>query len=177
MEFIRLEALTHVQTTTTAQAAPIALDPLDGELRWFLSNLAIVKLTGEDTGGGFSLVEMVARRGDMPPLHVHHVDDETFMVLEGEVSLHTPGVSVTAGPGGIVYAPRGVPHVYRVESEIARWRVFSSPPAFPEFLLETSEPAPAAELPTGPPSITPDRLTEVAARYGIEILGPPGTMP
>ena len=164
-------------TTETPPAAPIALDPLDGELRWFLSNLAIVKLTGEDTGGGFSLVEMVARKGDMPPLHVHHVDDETFMVLEGEVSLHTPGASVTAGPGGIVYAPRGVPHVYRVESEIARWRVFSSPPAFPEFLLETSEPAPAAELPTGPPSISPERLTEVASRYGIEILGPPGTMP
>ena len=164
-------------TIPTTPAAPIGLDLDDGRLRWFLGNLAIVKLTGEDTGGGFSLVDMVARKGDMPPLHVHHVDDETFMVLEGEVSLHTAGGSVTAGPGGIIYAPRGVPHVYRVESEIARWRVFSSPPAFPEFLLETSEPAPAAELPTGPPSITPERLTEIAARYGIEILGPPGTMP
>jgi mannose-6-phosphate isomerase-like protein (cupin superfamily) len=164
-------------TTDPTPTAPIGLDLNDGQMRWFLGNLAIVKLTGEDTGGGFSLVEMVARRGDMPPLHVHHVDDETFMVLEGEVSLHTPGASVTAGPGGIVYAPRGVPHVYRVESGMARWRVFSSPPAFPEFLLETSVPATAAELPTGPPSISPERLTEVAARYGIEILGPPGTMP
>ena len=144
---------------------------------WFIDNLAYVHVDGEDTGEAFDLVEVNGPHGDMPPLHVHHVDDETFMVLEGEVSLHTAGGSVTAGPGGIIYAPRGVPHVYRVESEIARWRVFSSPPAFPEFLLETSEPAPAAELPTGPPSISPERLTEIAARYGIEILGPPGTMP
>ena len=144
---------------------------------WFIDGLAQVRVSGEETDGRYSVLEILVPGGDMPPLHVHHVDDETFMVLEGEVSLHTPGVSVTAGPGGIVYAPRGVPHVYRVESETARWRVFSSPPAFPEFLLETSEPAPAAELPTRPPSITPEGLTEVAARYGIEILGPPGTMP
>jgi len=73
---------------------------------WFIDNLARVLADGETTAGALDLVEVAARGGDMPPLHVHHDADETFYVLEGEVSLHLPGRSVTLGAGESFFAPR-----------------------------------------------------------------------
>jgi quercetin dioxygenase-like cupin family protein len=168
---------TTTTTTSTSGRAPRALAPGEGAARWFLANLAVVKLTGEDTEGRFSLAELVGAKGDMPPLHVHHVDDETFLVLDGEISFHADGRVLRGGPGSVFLAPRGIPHVYRVESGTARWQVISSPPAFPEFLLEASVPAEAMTLPDRPPAIGPEQVTGIAARFGIEILGPPGTLP
>ena len=42
---------------------------------WFIANRARIHLEGADTGGAFDLVEVEGRRGDMPPLHVHHDQD------------------------------------------------------------------------------------------------------
>ena len=80
---------------------------------WFIANKARVHVECE----AFDLVEVEGRQGDMPPLHVHHEHDETFVVLEGRLSLHLPGSSVELGPGESFFAPRGIPHVYRVESD------------------------------------------------------------
>ena len=74
-------------------------------------------------------------------------------------------------------APRGVPHTYRVESDGARWIVINSPAGFEQFLLAASEPAPSAELPPAGRQLHPDPLATAAADQGIEILGPPGTLP
>jgi quercetin dioxygenase-like cupin family protein len=43
--------------------------------------------------------------------------DETFYVLEGELTLFVAGEQIVLGPGQAALAPRGVPHAYRVESE------------------------------------------------------------
>lgn len=106
--------------------------------------------------------------GDMPPLHVHHDDDEGFYVLSGEVTLFVPGDQVTLRPGDFFLAPRGVPHTYRVSDHgPAAWICTSQPSRLGPFVahvgsLEDHDPA---------------TITEVAAQYNIEVLGPPGTMP
>src|SRR5262245_53552022 len=145
-----------------------AMQPL-----WFIANKARIHLECED----FDLVEVEGRRGDMPPLHVHHYADETFLVLEGQVSLHLPGQSVVLGPGESFFAPRGVPHVYRVESETARWFGIGNPVGFADFVREASDPAEDDGFP--PLDRVPDieRIGAAAAAHGIELLGPPGTMP
>ena len=144
---------------------------------WFIDNRAMVQLEGADTGEAFDLVEVEGRQGDMPPLHVHHDADETFIVIEGRISLHQPGRSVVLGPGESFFAPRGVPHVYRVESEQARWLAVGNPPGFAGFVREASDPAEGDGFP--PASHRPDleRVGAAAARHGIELLGPPGTLP
>lgn len=107
--------------------------------------------------------------GDMPPLHVHRAEDEAFYVLAGRLSLHVGDVSAELAAGDCLVAPRGTPHTYRVESdEGARWLVICSPAGFEDFVREV---AAAGE------SLPPPALTETAARYGIVILGPPGTLP
>jgi mannose-6-phosphate isomerase-like protein (cupin superfamily) len=144
---------------------------------WFIDNLAYVQIDGEQTGEAYSLVELSARGGDMPPLHVHRRDDETFYVLEGEMTLFVGDRQIAVSEGDAALAPRDVPHTYRVESEQARWLVINSPAGFERFVRIAGEPAPSDDLPPpGRPS-DPAVLAQTAAEYGIEILGPPGMLP
>lgn len=145
---------------------------------WFIDNLAVVHVRGEETGGSWSLVQMEGRRGDMPPLHVHHTADEAFYVAEGRLTLFLAGGhEVPLSAGDCLLAPRGVPHAYRVESERARWLAICSPAGFERFVAAASVPAERPELPPGPPAVEPERLASLAAAEGIEILGPPGALP
>jgi mannose-6-phosphate isomerase-like protein (cupin superfamily) len=143
-------------------------------VRWFADTRIRVHVA-ESTG---SLVESEARQGNMPPLHVHHEEDETFYVLEGRLSLHVAGHSVELGPGEAAFGPRGVPHTYRVESpDGARWLVTTTGGGFAAFVEESSVPAqnggyaPAEAMPA------PETLAAAAARHRIELLGPPGALP
>ena len=52
---------------------------------WYNGSLMTFLATGEDSHGQFALIEAVARKGNVPPAHIHHREDEIFYVLEGEV--------------------------------------------------------------------------------------------
>jgi quercetin dioxygenase-like cupin family protein len=144
---------------------------------WFFVNLARVLVAPEESADSLGIVELTGTHGEMPPLHIHHREDETFVVLDGEMSLHTPGSSRTLVAGEAFLAPKGIPHVYRVESERARWLSISTPAGFVSFVLAAAD---AAELDDVPPPDRPvdmERLLAAAEAHGIEILAPPGTMP
>lgn len=70
-----------------------------------------------------------------------------------------------------------MPHVYRVESERARWLGLTSPSGFAEFVLAASDPAEFEDLPPEDRPVDTERLGAAAREHGIEIVGPPGTMP
>jgi mannose-6-phosphate isomerase-like protein (cupin superfamily) len=144
---------------------------------WFIDTLAYIHVNGEQSGGAYSLSETWGARGNMPPLHVHRRNDETFYVLEGDVRLFVGDRELMLAPGQAALAPRGVPHSYRVESDRARWIVINSPAGFEQFLRAASEPAPRAELPPAGRHSDPAALAKAAAEQGIEILGPPGMLP
>ena len=134
----------------------------------FLGSRCRILATSESTRGKYGLVDMIeVAAGDMPPLHVHHTHDEGFLLLEGELSLFLPDREITLRPGEFVLAPRGIPHTYQVGDSPARWLVLSTPPAFEQFVEDV------AVL----DEVTPEALTATGAVYGIEILGPPRTMP
>src|SRR5215471_2761069 len=110
---------------------------------WFIDGLVQIHVSGEETEGRYSLLENHVPQGDMPPLHVHHDEDEVFHVLDGEVTLFLPGQEVALTAGETFRAPRGIPHTYRVESSTARLLVFCAPARFEGFVRAVSEPAPA----------------------------------
>jgi quercetin dioxygenase-like cupin family protein len=144
---------------------------------WFLANLATIKIDGAETGGAWSMVELAGPEGDMPPLHLHSREDEGFYVLEGSLTVFVGGEEIALAPGDCAVAPRGEPHAYRVDSDQARWLAITSPSGFERFVAAVAQPAAAATLPPAPPSIDPAQVAEIAATYGIEILGPPGALP
>jgi quercetin dioxygenase-like cupin family protein len=144
---------------------------------WFIDGLARIHVSGDETDGRYTLVEVEAPEGDMPPLHVHHEEDEVFHVLDGEITLFLPGREVHLAAGDTFRAPQDVPHTYRVESPAARWLVFCSPAGFDGFVRAVSEPAAAEELPPRGRPFDPAALAAAAMERGIELLGPPGTLP
>ena len=80
---------------------------------WFIDGLVHIHVSGDDTGGQYSLLENQVPQGDMPPLHVHHDEDEVFHVLDGDVTLFLPGQEVSLATGETFRAPRDIPHTFR----------------------------------------------------------------
>jgi len=162
-----IEGVSQMSTSLQTAAQPL----------WFIDNLVHVHIDGEASSGAYSLVEIAAARDSMPPLHVHHRDDETFYVLEGEMRIFIGDRQLVITAGHAALAPRDVAHTYRVESDRARWIVVNSPAGFEQFVRTAGEPAPSAELPPADRPVDPGALAALAAQYGIEILGPPGALP
>jgi quercetin dioxygenase-like cupin family protein len=137
----------------------------------FLRNRVHIHISGLQTDGAFALLESTGPAGDETPLHVHHLEDEGFYVLEGELTLWVGDAVHVLRAGEGMLAPRGVPHTVRVGDSEARWLVTSTPAGFEAFVRAVGTPEPATALPS------PEELARVASVHGIEILGPPGMLP
>ena len=83
-----------------------------GERLVFSGVTILVRTPSEASGGAFTLFEEVPPMADTP-LHVHANEDELFYVLEGEHVFTVGDEEFAASPGGLVFAPRGVPHAQR----------------------------------------------------------------
>ncbi len=154
---------------------PFALLPDEGEARWFLNSLMLIKSTGATTGGRLSVVELRGRRGPASPLHVHHREAEFFYVIEGELTVWVGGELFRAPQGSLVYGPPEVPHTYAITSDDARYLGLIQPTGFDQFLKEVSIPATELTLPPdGAAAPDPAQLAAMGAKYGVETLGPPG---
>lgn len=141
---------------------------------WFLGVLQQVRVSGEQTGGAFSLTDNLARRGNGSPVHIHEHEEESLIVLDGDLRVVLAEEEHLAGPGTVAVLPKGVPHAYVVTSPEARFLTLHNPGGFEEFAAEVGEPAQALTLPPEP-ATPPDlaAVTAIAARHGITILGPP----
>lgn len=160
---------------TTSALAPIALGPGQGESLWFLGSHVSIKASADNTAGRVAVIEHLTPRGLGSPLHVHHREDEWFYVIEGELTVWVGGRIINAPAGSFVYGPRDIPHTFTVSSETARYLLVTEPGDFAGFMRALAEPASEPVIPP-PASEPPDvaALAQVAAEYGIEILGPPG---
>jgi mannose-6-phosphate isomerase-like protein (cupin superfamily) len=149
------------------------LAPDEGEALWFLRNRMTVKATAETTNGAFGLVETLIAPGFSPPLHIHHREDESFYVLEGELTMQCGERQFRAAAGAFVWLPRDVPHTFVVEGDRpARMLTLLTPGGGEKIFIEAGRPAEGEGLPpAAPPNI--ELLNRVNARYGAEIVGPP----
>jgi mannose-6-phosphate isomerase-like protein (cupin superfamily) len=147
--------------------------PGEGQAIWFLRNRMNVKATAKTTGGAFGLLESLIAPGFSPPLHVHHREDESFYVLEGELTMQCGDQRFRAGAGAFVFLPRDVPHTFVVEGDKpARMLTLLTPGGGEGVFIEGGRAADGEGL---PPAMPPDieKLKRVSAGYGAEIVGPP----
>jgi quercetin dioxygenase-like cupin family protein len=149
---------------------PFTVASGEGQAFWFLDTLMFVKATGEQTGGGLGLVEQLLPAGSETSYHVHHAEDEYWYVLEGELTFISGDRRIEAAAGSFVFMPRDIPHGLRARTD-SRLLVFSTPPNFVDFAIELSEPAKELTLPAST-TRNAEKLTSLAAKYNIEVLGP-----
>jgi quercetin dioxygenase-like cupin family protein len=142
---------------------------------WFFGGARIsVKTGGAETDGRLYQAHIVEQRGGGPPLHIHNNADETFYIIDGELLVFVGDERIEAGPGDFVFGPRGVPHAYVARSEQAEFLATFAPASMDRFFEELGgvpvvrgEPAPAASYPD------PEEFARGAAKWGVEIVGPP----
>ena len=148
----------------------------EGRPFWFLGTLVHIRASTAETNGAFTLIEQLAPAGFGPPLHVHHIEDELFYVLEGAVRFRCGDRDVRVESGGTLFLPKGVPHAFRVEgTEAARLLQFTSPGGFDQLVETIGAPAPAPTLPPAgpPPTGLLERLASLGDRFHFAIVGPP----
>lgn len=127
-----------------------------------------IRVHGRDTAGTVSVVETQDQPNVGPPPHVHHREEETFQVLEGEYEFMVAGQRIRATAGTTLFAPRDVPHTYRcVGPAPGRMLCVITPAGFERFFEEIGA-LTAAEQQDVP------RVLGIAAKFGLEILPPPG---
>jgi quercetin dioxygenase-like cupin family protein len=153
---------------------PIVRGDGEGERRWFAGGgVWTMKATSEETDGAFMLIEDRMQKGKATPLHVHPHEDETFIVLEGEILVHVDGSEHRVGPGGIAMIPRATGHAFLVTSDMARILVVQTPGSGEAFYRDASEPSTDETDAERPADF--ERLRAAAERNPscIQILGPP----
>ena len=141
------------------------LGPNDGKAGMLGSIGVRFMIGGDDTGGGFSLVEH-----PMPPyalaapLHRHSREDEYSFVLEGRVGALLGEEVVYGEPGDLIFKPRGQWHTFwNAGSEPARLLEVISPAGFESYFEEMVDLLQQG----GPPD--PAALRAIAERYGLEV--------
>jgi mannose-6-phosphate isomerase-like protein (cupin superfamily) len=141
-----------------------------GDARWFFGTLAIVRATAADTDGAYTIVEVHCPPGLEAPLHVHHAEEEGFLVLEGEATLTVGDEEIPARAGDFVLGRRGVPHAFRVGDAGARMLWVVSPGGFEKLVMAAS--VPAERLTPPPPDVLPPAdAAEIITRFGNELVG------
>ena len=134
----------------------------------FLGLPTWIKAGQHNTGGRLSLIEQIIPPGFESPWHVHRVEDESFYVIAGEMTVITGETRVRLGPGGYAFGPRGVPHGFRIEGDAAaRILLITTGGGLADFVAESSAPVDAAPV---PPDLA--ALAAAAERHGMSILGP-----
>ena len=87
--------------------------PGEGRLLWVLGELVTRKVASEQTGGAYSLFEVVSQPQDGPPPHIQHREDEAFYVLEGEYEFLVEGRTLRMPAGSLLYVPKGNLHAHK----------------------------------------------------------------
>jgi quercetin dioxygenase-like cupin family protein len=138
-----------------------------------------ILLTGEDTAGRYTLIDMHVPPGGGPPPHRHDFE-EMFTVLEGEVELTFRGERTVARAGETVNVPANAPHAFtNASGRPVRLLCLCSPPGQEEFFLEVGEPVETRT--EAPPPLDGAaqaafiaKSQALAPQYRTELLPPPG---
>src|SRR5215207_6504919 len=85
--------------------------------------------TGEDTNGKYALWEAIVPPGGGPPPHVHSREEESFYILEGEITFQIGDGRLVAVAGTFANMSMGTPHSFKNESDKPARMLISVAPA------------------------------------------------
>ena len=136
----------------------------NGETVSLESSNMTFRVTGEDTGGAYSVLEYLAAPGAGSPMHSHTNEVESFYILEGAMTFQLGNQKTRATPGTFVTIPVGLRHAFvNAESEPSRSLVILTPSGLEYFFLEMSQ-----LLETYPEGLPEAVFLELSQKYGLD---------
>ena len=109
-----------------------------------------ILVTGDDTAGRYTLIDMHVPPGGGPPPHRHDFE-EMFTVLDGEVEVTFRGEHMVARAGQTINVPANAPHAFtNASGQPARLLCMCSPSGQENFFLEVGTPVATRTEPPAP---------------------------
>lgn len=158
--------------------------PGEGDVVGLIPGVGVIfKIDGADTGGVLSIVEHTFDVGALVPPHIHTLEDEYSIVLDGEIGFRSEDKEAVLGAGGYIIKPRGEVHaMWNAGAVPARMIEVIAPAGFERFFRDfvelTASGAPSMDdigrlsEQYGLPFAQPEWLPDVISRYGLT--PPPG---
>jgi quercetin dioxygenase-like cupin family protein len=132
-----------------------------GEAYWVMGDMFTYLVTGEQSGGSyFTLIANVAPNGGPPP-HVHHLEEEQFYVLDGELTFSIGDQTFQVGTGDFVHIPRGTVHSFKNGSLPSRLLITFSPAGIEGFFRDVGELV--KDRFASPPQVTEETIARLLA--------------
>jgi quercetin dioxygenase-like cupin family protein len=119
---------------TTRSGSAFVVPPSEGRI---LPSFGQVKISGNDTGGGFEVIEFRGNAASPPP-HVHREREECIHVLDGQFTFTLGHDEMEAAPGSWVYIPRGTRHGFTASPD-ARALILVTPAGLEDFFAELGQ--------------------------------------
>ncbi|MFI1743117.1 cupin domain-containing protein [Thalassobellus sediminis] len=135
----------------------------EGNILNVIGDIQTHKLVGSDTGN--QLVEWVdnVEPGTGIPPHIHTKEDEIFRVIKGEIEIMVDGKTTVLKHGDIAFAPKNIPHSWKVVGTEKAKMITTAFPAGIEHMFDE-----LSKLPAGPPDF--EKVTEICGKHGISFI-------
>ncbi len=130
----------------------------------FMVTKMTVKVSGDDSDGKYTLIEMEHPPNTGPALHIHSNAPEAYYVLDGQYSIRCANETYQARPGDFVFIPKGLPHNYQSGPQGGKVLVIS-PSGLEGYFKEVAD-----ILHNQDNKISWNQEVEIAKRYGQEFL-------
>ena len=150
---------------------PVHVPPGGGDTVFFVGDTYTTLLSGAHTRGTFAMLEALVPAQTGPPPHIHHAEDETFILLDGVVNFHVSDDVHRAEPGSVVFVPRGTRHHFSNAGDgVARMLFMYSPAGMEGMFAEAG--SPGSRGTQAPPLSASDleALARVADKYRFSIV-------
>lgn len=120
-----------------------------------------IRVDSRRTAGAYAVIESVADADTAVPTHLHHNEEEHFLVLSGHYRIAIGDQVIDAPAGARATVPRNTPHSWRNVADGESRLLATIVPGGFEQLVYLVKDAPAEDV------------IALAAGFGCDILGPP----
>lgn len=150
---------------------PIIRNSTEGRTIAVVGDVYRFLATGDDTNGKYATWEAIVPPGGGPPPHVHSREEESFYILEGEITFQIGAGRLVARAGMFANMPVGTPHAFKNESDKpARMLISVAPAGLEKMFFAVGVPLTEGATTALPPTNDEiERLLAAAPKYGVEI--------
>ena len=125
----------------TQALKPVEISGDGGETVFLVGDTYTTLLSGAQTGGAFTLLEALVPPDTGPPPHIHHAEDETFILVDGSLIFTLGTREIEAKSGAVIFVPKGTRHSFKnVGGGVARMLFIYNPPGMEGMFAEIGHP-------------------------------------
>ena len=152
---------------------PTLRKPNEGRTIAVVGDIYRFLATGEETDGNYAMWEAIVPPGGGPPPHIHSREEESFFILEGEITFQVGDEKIVATAGTFANMPVGSLHSFKnATDKVARMIISVAPAGLEKMFFDVGQPLALDDEPPPPSKAEIEKLLAIAPNYGVEIKVP-----